>query len=48
MGFRPMPNIQSTAINVYSDSASQNSTISSLTTYRVGKKISSKKKTILH
>jgi hypothetical protein len=37
-----MPDIQSTAINVYSDSASQNNTISSLRAYRVGKKMSLK------
>lgn len=34
MGFRPMPDIDSTSIGVYGDSASQNKTVASLTNYR--------------
>ena len=48
MGFRPMPDITSTAINVYGDLASQNNTISSLRAYRVGKKISSKTNSLIN
>lgn len=39
MGFRPMTDITETSISVYNDTASQNQTISSLTTYRIGNHI---------
>ncbi len=38
MGFRPMPNIDTVSITIYNDTASQNATTSSLTTYRIGNK----------
>ncbi|CAF0816244.1 unnamed protein product [Rotaria sordida] len=34
MGFRPMPDITSTSLTVYGDSQSQNTTVSSLTSFR--------------
>lgn len=38
MGFRPMPALDAVAITVYNDTASQNDTVSSIDTYRVGNK----------